>query len=536
MKKFLAILIALFIIVSAAACKSKDSSTETSPTAGTSTDTSTDGGSDTQTPAKDTLNIALTQDRGTLDPMYVLGYDIMAATRMMYEPMWEYDASGTRNFILATGMELVEPTVWRITLREGITFSNGSAFTAEDVLFSLDRGNNRTGEPPYFGELDLTKSKAVDDYTVELVFTKYDLSYEYSMGLIYMFDKETCNGDLQAPSLATTPVGTGPYALKDYVINSHMDLTLRDDYWGDKPTIKNLHFAIMSEDSQRVTGLQTGTIDIGAIPYQDIEFAKGLESMNVYVGSASQGASLALYFNLHENSAFHDNEDARKAVAYAIDREAIRDVTYSGFGTVSRLPISQYDVDVEDRFLDVGVYGVGLNLDLAKELAESSGLSGQTIKIITNGSSDRQTTSELIQADLLKINVKVEINNLDPGSWLAVAFDETQDFDMALDMTAAPSMTLAQNYSAWIGYGLGGTFTRNAWNGDTRCFEMNDVIMSTTDPAARSEMYMEYTEFLTNAVLWYNLVDLEQAFAYHKDLKGFSIQMSGGIIYSDLSW
>jgi peptide/nickel transport system substrate-binding protein len=350
-----------------------------------------------------------------------------------------------------------------------------------------------------------------------------------------MYDEETCGGDIAAESLATDPNGTGPYTVTDYVINSHLDLTVRDGYWGAMPAIQNLHFVIMSEDSQRVTALQTGTADMASVPYQDIEYVQTLDDITVSLGPSAQARSIALYFNPSEHSAFYDNPDARKAVALAIDRQAIADIAYSGYALVSRLPVSIYNTDVEDRLLDLGVYGIGYDPELAKEYAEKSGLAGKEILIIDNGSSDRQVAAELIQANLKEIGVNASVNNLDPGSWLSIVFDDTQ-FDMAVDMTVAPSLALAQHYYSWINFHIGGSFTRNPWPGKDRAMELVNSVMSISDPKQLSDAYMELTELQTEAMLWYNLVDCQDALAYNSDISGYQTRHSGGVDYGNLSW
>ena len=120
--------------------------------------------------------------------------------------------------------------------REGETLANGNPFTAEDVVFSLWRGNNRVGEPAYLPELNLDKTRALDDYTVELVFNSYDLSYVAGMASLFMFDKESFDEE----AIATTRSATA-LCFDDYVINSHIDLKARDDYWELRPLSRTLN-------------------------------------------------------------------------------------------------------------------------------------------------------------------------------------------------------------------------------------------------------------------------------------------------------
>jgi peptide/nickel transport system substrate-binding protein len=479
--------------------------------------------------AKDTLNVALTQDRGTLDPSYMLGYDLLNALWMVYEPLWDIAGNGDRIWKLATALDMTDPLAWKVTLREGVKFENGNPFTADDVLFSLYRGNNRTGEPASFPVLNYEKCRKIDDYTVEIAFHSVDIAYPASFSQLPIYDKESFNDE----TAAVKTNGTGPYVVKDYVINSHLDLTVRDDYWGEKGKIANMHFVILSEDSQRVTALQTGTVDIAGVPYQDIEFVKSLKDVTLV--TTSPAMSRAIYFNPSEHSKFYNNADARRAVTMAIDTQAICDIAYSGTATPSKLPVAKDNVDVEDRFLNLGVYGTGQDVESAKALAESSGIAGQSILIVNNGSSDAVVVAELIQADLKKIGVNAEIHNLDPGSWLSIVFDDTQ-YDIAVDFTTAPSRTIAQNYYSWINYHVGGSYTRNPWPNDKRGLEIANSLMSTVDPKELSEKYMELTEILIEATLWYSLADMSQSAAHNSALAGYEPLRYGNINYALLSW
>ena len=541
LKKALAILFVLIMVLSMVACGG-GSTTGNTNTA--NNDTTTDNNSNAadnsgsdpvdtsgnDAPAKDILSAAVTQDRGTLDPMFLAGYEILNAMRMVYETLWDIDADGNMVWMLATGIEYIEPTIWRISLREGVVFENGNPFTAEDALFSVFRGNTRVGEPPYLPELDMEKSKVIDDYTIELIFNQYDLSYVAGMTSLCMFDVESFDEE----AITTTPMGTGPYTLSAYVINSHLDLVARDDYWGGTtPAIKNLHFMVLAEDAQRVNALQTNTVDISGVPFQDIEYVQSLAGITVLL--APTASTDAVYFNVSEHSFFYQNPDARRAVAASIDRDAIANIAFSGFAEPSRLPLSMANVDVEDRFLDLGAYGVGYDLDLARQLAESSGLINEEILLINPGLSAAVVECEIIQAGLREIGVTCVVQSLDAGSWLSYIFDPTQ-YDMAISSTYTPSRTLAQNYYAWASFMVGGTYFTTPWPGSDRYVELVSDIMAESDPAVRSERYMELTEIHSDAVIWFSLVDTVTANAHNSDLKGYEPMLMGNVNYAKLSW
>ncbi len=519
MKKILCVLLAVVLIFCVTACGKTESAKPAN----------TPSGSSSNAPVKDTLNIAISQDRGTLNPMYLFGYDILNALRMIYETMWDFDRDGNQIWCLATSLEKIEDKVYHITLREGVTFSNNNPLTASDVVFTLKKANNRVGEPEYLSELDLEKTKALSDYMVELVFKNYDMSYFTSMASLPIFDEESF--DEQA--ITQTPIGTGPYKLDEYVVNSHLDMSVRDGYWGEKPAIPHLSFKVLAEDAQKTNALSTGSIDITAVPFQDIEYVKTLSGYSVDL--LNNGQSRALFINTNVTSKFYDNVEARQAVAYGIDRQGIADIAYSGFAELSRLPVSMGNIAVTPDMLDYGVYGTGYDPVKAAELAESSGLKGQTIVLITNGGSDSVTCAELIKENMNEIGVNVEIKNYDAGSWLSYAFDPTS-CDMLVDFTYVPSLTLAQNMSAWYQAALGGAYTNNPMPGQDRYNELCDGIMALSDANELHDRYVEMCRLETDAMLWFSLVDMQSATAYPAGLKGWKPLRMGNVDYSKLSW
>ena len=542
LKKTLAVLLVLVMVFAAVACggtttdnnNTANNSTDNGGAADTgnsgSNDANSGGATGGNTSKKDTLSFTCTVDSGTLDPMQILGYDTGFAMRMVYETLWDIDSKGNMVMILATDLTFVEPTIWHIKLREGVFFSNGNPFTAEDALFSIFRGNTMPGAPPFLPELNLEESKVLDEYTIELIFNNYDLSLTAGMASVSMFYVESFDEE----TVPTTPMGTGPYIMTTYVINSHIYLEARESgYWGDAPAIKNIHCKVLAEDFQRVNALETGTSDISSIPFQDIEYVESLDGITVALSDSTYGT--CIYFNLTDNTVFFENPDARKAIALAIDNQAVADIAYSGYAKISRLPVSMAHIDWTDDILDLGVYGIGYDPDLARQYAESSGLVGQKLKAICSASAADIAVGELMQSDLQAIGVELEVVTLDAGSIITIAGDPTE-FDIFISLTSAPSMTIAQNYSAYIQYMVGGTFLTSPWPGRDRFVELVTGIMAISDPAELQSRYKEMTEIHVDALPWYGIVDQQNANAYNSDLIGYERMLMGNVNFHKLSW
>lgn len=465
--------------------------------------------------ARDSVTLVITQDRGTLDPLYTVGWDNQQCMRCVYEPLWEFDEDyENMRFVLATSIDDSDPLKWIVKLRDDVTFANGNKFTADDVVFSLYLANNRKGEPPYFLYMDNTETgtKALDDYTVEIVFTQFNVSYENSFATVLMVDKESYN----ANTAAYETNGTGPYKVTDYVIQSSLDLTLRDDYWGQVPPIKNITYKVLMEDAQRVNALETGEVDVSGVPFQDVEYVKGMEELLVRERPAR--SCRAVYVNVTDpDCIFYDSMDARLAVFHAINPASVLKIVYNNYGDVAQAPYTMNAVDANPDDFGKGIYGSGYDPELAKQLAESSGLTKVTLTLINNGTSDMVTTSELVQQALKEIGVKVDVKTTDAGSWLTYRFDD-KSFDMCVDFTGGLSATV--DAPLWWQYaGNCGTDTTKTPAAAAHLRELTDAIAMEPDAAVRKQMVSDISNELINLNYFYNLVDMATFQAYNKNLE-----------------
>ena len=183
---------------------------------------------------------------------------------LIWNPLYDYTAEGERFWVLATGMDYVSDIQYTLHIREGVTFSNGNTLDANDVLFTMIKNNE---DPQFYlnvKAVDFEKTSVIDDYTIDLWYTAFNASQEIGMSQMVILDSESYDPE----TMSLNPVGTGPYIVTDYVVNSHVTVEARDDYWGDVPAIKTINFKTLNEDSQRVNALETGDVDMASIPIQ----------------------------------------------------------------------------------------------------------------------------------------------------------------------------------------------------------------------------------------------------------------------------
>ena len=547
MKKALAILLILCMVFALAACGSGDKKpadggsttsgnspsgggdASTSPSGGgESSNSPSGGGSDNSNDSK-TVTFGVSADSGTLDPIGVSGSGgFIGVTTCVNEPLWNYKDGLNMNFVLATSIDEISPTNWTIHLREGVTFSNGNPFTADDVLRSFVIWQRDQGPSSlYTRVIDFDNTKKIDDYTIDMHFLYYDITYAVSMSMLLMMDDES----YEPESMALNPIGTGPYIVTEYVVNSHTYMIANENYWGTPPAIKNITFRVLNESAQMVNALETGLVDIVSIPTQDLDYVTNLPGIKIH--NYASGFCPNIAFNVTENSIFN-NVDARYAICYATDRDAIVNLAYNGQAKVTDNPLTQFALDYEPRFGNLhDTYSIGFNLELAKEYADKSGLTGQTIRVVSNGSEQYVTTAEILQATLKDIGVTVDILNYDQATLRTITSDPTA-YDISLYATASPSILAADMIYNYVMFSV--ALSAGGWPGFDRFMEVGPTLVGIPSMEERSGALYEMFQIFTNACLWYGVCDTLAATAYRDTLTNYNVTLNGTLLYAELQW
>ncbi|NLN07885.1 MAG: ABC transporter substrate-binding protein [Firmicutes bacterium] len=514
----LAVLLLLLPFVSCAGRKTDNSN-------GNTNTNNTNSGNVAEEPddSERTLRIQAMQDSGTLYPLGVTG-GFVSPLYAFYEPLYDTRADGSRRWVLATGLERITDLNYTLTIREGITFSNGNPLTAEDVMFSMELCRDNPQFSLNVKVVDFEKTKVIDDYTIDLWYTEYNASQEPGFASMFVLDKES----FDEVALSRNPIGTGPYVVTDYVVNSHLRVKARDDYWGEKPRIKNIEFRIINEDAQIINALETGALDLSRVPILEADY---VESLGYNIRISNGRYNYVTLFSMLPDSPLGSKE-ARWAVCHAIDREAIIDFVYEGKSTITDYPASHFLADFEPRFRNLHeTYSIGYNPERARELAEQSGLVGKKLRIINNGSSDAVTISEILQENLLAIGVESEIINFDQATYFGTMMD-ANNFEIAIFTPSAPSMLAVDILAMYL------TFIPLGWTGPERDHygQLSMGALTTYDPASRQEQLFEVIKYFVDFCPWYGLCEVVSTLAIAPDLKGVEYMIAGSIYYQDMYW
>ncbi|HYR48836.1 MAG TPA: ABC transporter substrate-binding protein, partial [Candidatus Eisenbacteria bacterium] len=250
--------------------------------------------------------------------------------------------------VLATEWQQVDPLTWRFALRQGVKFHDGTPFTADDVLFSVQRASQPSSQIRVYAQA-LGKPRKIDDHTVEFKLEEPNPVLLEHATLVQMMSKAWCvKNRVEKPldfsareeSYASTHAnGTGPYLLKSREPDVKTVLVRNPNWWG-KPegNVTEVIYTSIKSDATRVSALIAGNIDlILDPPPQDVPRLKKQAGIRVIEGTENriiffgfdQSRDQLLYSDVKGKNPFKDRR-VREAIYRAIDIEALRRVTMRG--------------------------------------------------------------------------------------------------------------------------------------------------------------------------------------------------------------
>ena len=315
------------------------------------------GGNETESEngeVKDSLVVRATIDFTNLDP-----HNHNTASGFMLDPqifdplVIMNDATMEIVPCLAENWEISEDgTEYTFHLKEGVTFHNGSAFTASDVKFSFERVLNGT----YLNNvINMVESvEVIDDYTVKMVLDAPFAAFLNQVQQIYIVDEDTINE--QGEACFKEPVGTGPYKFVEWdETEQSVSLEAYEEYHDTPASIRYLEFKVITDVNTAAIALESGDIDVA--PKIDANAYYSLkENENIVIDSAPTSYMFYVIFN--NDNGITSNKLFRQAISCAIDREAIVMVNSDGLDQVTdgyvydgvtgySGGVSMYEYDVE---------------------------------------------------------------------------------------------------------------------------------------------------------------------------------------------
>lgn len=330
-------------------------------------------------------------------------------------------------------------TVWTFTLREGVTFHDGTPFNAEAVKFNIDRWNDPEFE---FGFRDegktyeawryvfggfageetavVQEARVVDEYTLELTlnnpmgFLPAAFSSSY-FGINSPAAVQEVGADYGTP--AGGAVGTGPFQFVEWVDGTSVTLERYADYWGEPAGVEQLVFRGIEDPTARLAELQAGSIDMAvSLSPDDRETIEGDSSLEVV--TATENLNIG-YIGLHQANTPLENQQVRQAVAHAVDWNEVVAAFFGEGATVATQFIPPGLVGFRDD-LEPYAYDPERARELLAEAGFADGFSTQLwyMPVSRPYFPSAEPVASAIASYLADIGIQAELQTEDWGTYL----------------------------------------------------------------------------------------------------------------------
>lgn len=221
----------------------------------------------------------------------------------------------------------------RMKLRKGVRFHDGTELTAQDVKFTYDRKFDKANPSTFLGNIAgwLDGVSVVDPYTIEFKL-KYAQRFLYEDRFTTPIYPKAYYERVGSKGIQEKPIGSGPYRMTDFMVNTRMTLEAFADYWGPKPLAKTLDVRFVAENTARANLLKSGEVDFADhIGIEDMKELK--DRFEIYSYPGGQVANVRITTRHFPKAPWADVR-VRQAMNYAIDRQTINKQIYDGLADV----------------------------------------------------------------------------------------------------------------------------------------------------------------------------------------------------------
>ena len=537
-RKILAILLALMMLVLSACGGSSGSSSGSSAPASSGSSS----GSAAATAAKVTAQeydavAAVSLDFTTMDPVDTSDTLSGGIQRLIMDGLFGFDDDMNQIPMLATKWEANDDaTEYVLTLREGISFSDGTPWNAEAAKANLDKLNDETRHLKRTSLLSsvIDTVEVTGDYEVTVKLSTPFSAFIANLchpACVMMSPKVIEAGD---DVCASAPIGTGQYLFVEWEHGDHLKLQLNPDWWGYEAGLvapdagfKTIDFKVVTENATRVNMLMAGDADfIWPVPteaYANVEADPNLVAH-------SEAGIVVRWLYMNTQKAPLNDVRVRKALALAVNKEAFLQLIYNGHGSVATSILGSKVTGYKRN------EPVAFDVEQAKALLAEAGYpNGFTITQYYSNNTTNQKSAEFMAQQFAQIGVTLNLvgeesamtndriqNSTKPGAeadvdvYLTGWSPSTGDADWALRPLLCSEMCPPTNYNI--------AYFNNA--------EYDDLVhgaLAVPDQAKKNEMYARAQDIIWEEMPIIPLMEQDNTWAHKANLVDIKIYPDGAI-------
>lgn len=468
-------------------------------------------------------------DAPTLDPHGVNDTASNTATTQLYERLTDYAADGSVVPLLATEYKSVDDTTWEFKLREGVKFHDGSDFTAEAVKMSFERIIDPEFASPKAVILNMiSEIKVIDDYTVQIItekpFAPLPAHLAHNAGSIIAPAAIKAEND-GGKTIAENPIGTGPFKFESWNRGAELKFVKNDDYWGEKPSIETVSIKVVPEQATRVAMIEKGEAHLMLVGASDVSRVEAMDGITI---DRVRGTRMD-YVSFNLNKAPYDNVKVRQAIAMAINKDDVVNGILDGQGVPAVGPLAP-NVVGNSQDLKPLPYDVEAAKALLAEAGYPDGF--KTTIYVNEGSKERADIAELVQAQLAELNIEVDIEVIEWGTFL----EKTAAGEHELFVLGWTTVTGDADYGLYALFHSAnhGSVGNRSFYTNPKVDELLDKGRTSTNQDDRNAAYKEISEILVEEAPMVYLHHPDFVHATNGVESGLFVNFSGTPFFKDI--
>ena len=370
------------------------------------------------------LTVGLASEPSSIDPHYHNLTPNNALARQVFDRLIMPDEKQVLKPGLAVSWKALDDLTWEFKLREGVTWHDGSPFTADDVVFTFERAPEVPNSPSSFGTYLKGKTiEKLDDFTVRIkTETPYPLMPNDMSTFSIVSRKHGEGAGTEDYNSGKAAIGTGAYKFVEWVPGDRIVLARNDDFWGEKPEWEKVTIKPIKSGPARLAALLAGDVDfIEGVPTTDIERLRDDKEITLSQGISNRVIYLHLD-HFRDDSPFVKAADGgaienplrdarvRKAISKAINRDAIVSRVMEGVAVKAGQLLPEGFFGVSEKLQPVDYDPEG-----AKTLLAEAGVPNG-FQLTIHGPNDRYINdakiAEAIAQMLTRIGIKTTVETM----------------------------------------------------------------------------------------------------------------------------
>jgi peptide/nickel transport system substrate-binding protein len=369
-----------------------------------------------------TLIYARDGDADSLDPHKTTTTLSWQVQGQIYDTLTAFAADGSIAPNLAKSWEISEDGLeYTFSLQEGVTFHDGTPLDANAVKFTFDRFMADDTQNPSKASIGpLTGTEVVDDMTVKMTFSApfaplLSFLTDPFAGIVSPAGVEAAGNDF-----GNQPVGSGPFRFREWVKGDRITLERFEDYQGFHPMyghegpayLDAVEFRTMPEQQARLAALQTGEVNIAEPPLEEVEILQEDGDFQVFI-APNTGQLVFLEFSV--NKAPFDDPKVRRAVGFAVDRDALVAVALNGLVEPTGCTVGPGILGGDSAVCSEA--GFTYDPEQAAALLAEAGLTAPIpVTLATWTGGNRELVAQMLQDQLNAVGFDVTLETMDIGT------------------------------------------------------------------------------------------------------------------------